>query len=127
MKKTRPKPLTARARAIAETLLKWDVGRVAKIAAQGYDVTVYGERQSDAAAVVAAGRPPAEWAKDITTMFQALLEVHMVPQQVLQYGVGPVTSEGHPDKDGLRVLAREIGVIEMLREVAPRHWGEGAL
>jgi hypothetical protein len=119
-------PLSAGAIRTAQALLDWDLKRAAAIALRGHDVTVYQLRQRAAQGLVAAGLPPREWPIEVRHLFMALLEVSMVPQQVMQYGVGATTSEGHADRAALRVLAAELGVIEKLREVAPRHWGEGA-
>lgn len=111
----------------AQALLDWDLLRVAELANAGHDVTVYQARQRAVQNAIAAALPPASWPRECLDVLQALLEVSMTAQHVMQAGVG-VLAKTPPRllPAALKALAIELGVVESLRAVAPRHWAEEA-
>lgn len=111
----------------AAALLEWDVRRVAAIVARGTDASVYQDRQATAAAALAADLPVADWPRPVVYLFQAVLEVTMRPAAVVQFNVGPLGAAPAAglSREALIRLADELGVLDNLREVAPRHWGGG--
>lgn len=121
--------LTGAAKLIAEELLAWDVARVDEIATRGYDVTGYRARQELAHETLAADVDIGEWPRDVRDLFMAVLEVNRTPTPAVQLGVRgpiqhPVPRRAAAQVRALKVLAKELNVIENLREVAPIQWAD---
>jgi len=119
--------LTAGSKSAARRLLHWDVARVVALAAAGHDVSLYQARQR--AAETAIDADVASWSEEVRSLFLAVLEVTRTPTPVVQLGIGrlqhPIQRMTRDEQIASRELAREIGVLGKLQEVAPVHWAEG--
>lgn len=109
----------------AQILLDWDLKRVAEIELKGHDASVYRDRQMLVQNALMADLPVEKWPRECRDVLQALLEVTMTGAHVMQHAVGPLQNTPPKiDPPALKKLATDLGVIESLRAVAPRHWAE---
>lgn len=123
--------LTKAARETANELLRWDVDRVELIRrGSSLDVSAYRARQAKVQSALDAGLPAERWPPVLRDVLMALLETHMSLELVQQHQAGPVEHaipRRTPEQlEELRRLARELGVLEQLREVAPEQWAAPA-
>jgi hypothetical protein len=118
--------LTSAGQVLARRLLAWDRARVAGHAARGFDVGVYKARQD--LAEVCIGADVDSWPDEVRELFARVLEVTRSPVPALERGIGPMRAEPlaltPADRLAYVALARELGVLEQLRETAPNHWSD---
>jgi hypothetical protein len=118
--------LTAAGKILARRLLDWDRDRVARREAEGYDGTLYKERQDLAALCINAD--VTSWPDEVVDLFTVVMEVLRERVAVKEVGVGPanigVARLSRIERAAYRSLAGEIGVLELLRAGSPKKWAD---
>lgn len=107
-------------------LLSWDRARVAQACADGYDCSVYQARQDLADACLEIDTD--EWPNDVRFLYMAILEITRTPSKARAINIGAVRPIvlrlTFAERLLYRAFARAIGVIDRLKEVAPRQWAD---
>lgn len=118
--------LSAASQVLARRLLAWDRARINAAVARGFDVTVYSRRQDLAEECIGADLD--SWPDEVRELFQKVLEVTRSPTPARQHGIGPakpvVAALSSSDVGAYKQFALELGVLEVLQEAYPKHWGD---
>jgi hypothetical protein len=118
--------LTAADKFVGHKLIDWDRNRVQKHAANGFDCSAYSTRIDLAEACLDIDEN--NWPQEVRFLFMALLEVLRAGTKARAQNIGPesypVPNLSTQERDALKQFAKDIGVINRLREVAPVQWSD---
>lgn len=112
-------------RILARRLLAWDRARVDLRESQGHDVAAYRASQDLAETFIDADVD--SWPIGVREFFMVLLEVTRTPTSPAA-GIGqtrPVVDRlTRAERVAYRAIARDLAVLERLREASPRQWAD---
>jgi hypothetical protein len=118
--------LTNQDKTVGARLIQWDRGRVSQHVANGFDCTIYSARIDLAEACLQIDTDA--WPNEVRFLFMAILEVIRTAAKARAAGIGaegyPVPRLSRAERDALRQFAKDIDVIDRLREVAPIAWSD---